>query len=51
MTKIGHHDYSEIACIVRGVCHESVVIAAAPPSDWERFGPTLERAVSSFEVR
>ena len=51
VTKVGHHRFREIACIVSGTRHQSVVIAAAPPSDWERFGPMLERAVASYEVR
>ena len=48
---VGRHHFHEIACIVRGARHVSVVIAAAPPSDWGRFGPTIERAVASFDVR
>jgi hypothetical protein len=50
VTKVGLHRFHEIACIVSGTRHESVVIAAAPPSDWVRLGPTLERAVASYEV-
>lgn len=51
VTKFGHHRFYEIACIVSGARHESVVVAAAHPSDWERFGRTLEQAVVSFVVR
>jgi hypothetical protein len=51
VTKVGHHPFREIACIVRGARHQSVVIAAAPPSDWERLGPMLERAVASYGAR
>jgi hypothetical protein len=51
VTRVGRHRFHEIACIVSGTRHESVVVAAAPPSEWGRFGPTLERAVASYEVR
>jgi hypothetical protein len=51
VTKVGHHRFHEIACIVSGTRHQSVIVAAAPPSDWGRFGPTLERAIASYEAR
>jgi len=51
VTKVGRHHFREIACIVGGERHVSVVIAAAPPSDWARFGETFERAIASFDVR
>jgi hypothetical protein len=40
--------YREIACIVRGPQATTVVVAAAPPSDWGRVAPQLRRAVASF---
>jgi hypothetical protein len=51
VTKVGHHRFREIACIVSGARHQTVIVAAAPPAEWERFGPTLERAVASYEAR
>ena len=50
VTKVGRHRFHEIACIVSGTGHESVVVAATRLSDWGRFAPTLERAVASYEV-
>jgi len=40
--------YREIACIVRGARGTSVIVAAAPPSDWSRLAPQLRRSVASF---
>jgi len=51
VTKVGRHRFHEIACIVSGTRHESVIVAAAPPSGWGQFGPTLERAVASYQAR
>jgi hypothetical protein len=51
LTRVGRHPFHEIACIVSGAEHESVVVAAAPPSDWGRFGHTLEQAIASFQAR
>ena len=42
--------YREIACLVRGSRASTVIVAAATPAMWPRIGPTLERAVSSFET-
>ena len=40
--------YREIACIVAGARATTVVVGAAPPAQWPRQGPALERAISSF---
>jgi hypothetical protein len=40
--------YREVACIVAGARATTVVVAAAPPAQWSRQGPALERAISSF---
>jgi hypothetical protein len=40
--------YREIACIVAGASATTVVVGAAPPSQWPRQGPAIERAISSF---
>jgi hypothetical protein len=42
------HSYREIACIVAGANATTVVVGAAPPTQWPRRGPAIERAISSF---
>jgi hypothetical protein len=42
------HSYREIACIVAGGTATTVVVGAAPPRQWPRQGPAIERAISSF---
>jgi hypothetical protein len=42
------HRYREIACIVAGASATTVVVGAAPPEQWPRQGPAIERAISSF---
>ena len=42
------HSYREIACIVAGGTATTVVVGAAPPQQWPRQGPAIERAISSF---
>jgi hypothetical protein len=42
------HDYREIACLVAGQSATTVVVGAAPPDQWHRQRPAIERAVSSF---
>jgi hypothetical protein len=44
------HRYREIACIVAGVDATTVVVGAAPPRDWHRERPALERSISAFET-
>ena len=51
VTKVGHHPFHEIACLVEGAKGGSVVVAAAPSSAGNRVNATLERAVSSYVVR
>jgi len=51
VTKIGHHPFHEIACLVEGAKAGSVVVAAAPSSAGNRVNATLERVVSSYLVR
>ena len=50
VTKVGAHPFHEIACLVQGDGTGSVIVAAAPPSDWSRVGPLLERAISSYAL-
>jgi hypothetical protein len=40
--------YREVACIVAGAKATTVVVGAAPPAQWPRQGPAIERAISSF---
>ncbi len=40
--------YREVACIVAGARATTVVVGAAPPAQWPRQGPALERAISTF---
>jgi hypothetical protein len=40
--------YREVACIVAGARATTVVVGAAPPAQWPRQGPAIERAISSF---
>ncbi len=47
-TSSSGHDYREIACIVAGARATTVVVGAAPPDQWQRQGPAIERAISSF---
>jgi len=42
------HQYREVACIVAGSQATTVIVGAAPPQDWPRQGPAIERAISSF---
>jgi hypothetical protein len=42
------HPYREVACIVAGSQATTVIVGAAPPEDWSRQGPAIERAISSF---
>jgi hypothetical protein len=47
VTKVGAR-YIEIACLVIGARAATVVVAAAPPEDWTRVSPMLERAISTL---
>jgi hypothetical protein len=47
-TSSTRHGYREIACIVAGASATTVVVGAAPPGQWQRQGPAIERAISSF---
>ncbi len=40
--------YVEIACLVRGAHASSVIVGAAPSSDWQTQAPVIERAISAF---
>lgn len=51
LSRVGSHPYHEIACIVTGRRHTSVLVAAALQPDWPTVGPILERATSAFIER
>ena len=44
------HQYREVACIVAGTKATTVIVGAAPPHDWHRQSPAIERAISAFKT-
>lgn len=48
LSRVGTHPYREIACILTGRRHSSVLVAAALKPDWPAVAPTLERAIAAF---
>jgi len=42
--------FVELACLVAGARAQSVIVAAAPPGQWEREGATLRRAVGALRT-
>jgi hypothetical protein len=51
VTRIGHHSYQEIACLVQGRSSASVIVAAAPTAHWAQDRPVLLRALAAYQVR
>ena len=51
VTRIGDHNYQEIACLVQGRTSASVIVAAAPAASWARAYPALFQAVAAYLVR
>jgi hypothetical protein len=51
LTRIGDHQYQELACYVQGSTSASVIIAAAPAAQWARERPLLLQAVAAYQVR
>ena len=47
-TSSSGHGYREVACIVAGARATTVVVGAAPPAQWPRQGPAIERAISEL---
>lgn len=47
-TSSSGHAYREVACIVARAGATTVIVGAAPPGQWPRQGPAIERAISSF---
>jgi hypothetical protein len=50
VTRIGGHQYTELACLVKGRTGASVIVAAAPTDRWSLAEPILDRAVSAYLV-
>jgi hypothetical protein len=50
VTRIRHHRYREIACLVVGSQAGTVVVAAALTARWNRFRSLLQQAVAAFTV-
>lgn len=50
-TRIGHHHFQEIACLVQGRHSGSVIIAAAPTAAWAHARPLLLQVVGAYQVR
>ena len=46
-TTTGAH-FIELACLVAGPHATSVIVGAAPPAQWARMSPVIERAISAF---
>ena len=51
VTRIGRHQYDEIACLVQGRTSASVIIAAAPSAQWVQARPQLLQAVAAYLIR
>lgn len=51
VTKARANNYIEIACIVRGATHTSVIVAAAPSARWASQAPLLRRALAAYRAR
>jgi len=51
VTRIGAHQYQEIACLVQGRQSASVIVAAAPAATWAEERPLLFQAVAAYLVR
>ncbi len=51
VTRERAHHYREIACFVHGTQGSSVLVAAAPATDWARYAGLLEQAVDSYAAR
>ncbi len=51
VTRAKHNSYREIACFVKGKGPGTVIVAAAPPTDWVTMGPLLKTAVAAYQAR
>ena len=48
VTRIGAHEYREMACLVAGSRGGSVLVVATPAESWDRYTPLLEQVVDSY---
>ena len=48
VTRIGTHQYREMACLVEGARGGSVLVVATPAEFWDRYTPLLEQVVDSY---
>jgi hypothetical protein len=48
VTRVGAHHYREIACLVQGLHAASVIVAATPIADWDRYRALLEQVVTAY---
>ena len=48
VTRVGAHQYREIACLVAGIRGSSVLVAAAPAGSWDLYSPVVEQAVDAY---
>jgi len=51
VTRIGAHQFEELACLVHGRSGASVIVAAAPAARWAQSRSLLLRAVAAYRVR
>jgi hypothetical protein len=51
ISRVGHHAYREVACIVAGSRYTNVFVGATLLSDWPTLGRVVERAASVFTER
>jgi hypothetical protein len=50
VTRVRHHRYREIACLVVGAHASTVVVAAAVAASWNQFRPLLQQSIAAFTV-
>lgn len=48
VSRIGAHEYREIACLVEGTRGSSVLVVAALAGSWDRYGPVMQQAIDSY---
>ena len=50
VTRIGAHEYREMACLVGGARGGSVLVVATAAESWDRYAPLLEQVVDSYRA-
>jgi hypothetical protein len=52
VTRVKHHSFHEIACLVKGASKTgSVIVAAAPTSHWAQVATVLQQTVAAYRAR